>query len=50
MGILEDMMEAGKDIMNNPGDYLNDPSKILSLLGQEGKQDDDITIMISMFE
>ena len=37
MGILEDMMEAGKDIMNNPGDYLNDPSKILSLLGQEGE-------------
>jgi len=35
MGILDDMMEAGKDIMNNPGDYLNDPSKILSLLGQE---------------
>ena len=41
MGILDDMMDAGKDLMSNPGqigDYLNDPSKILSLLGQEGER------------
>ena len=44
---MDDILEKGKDIMNDPGqigDYLNDPSKILSLIGQEGKNSDIIVM------
>ena len=40
MSFMDDILEKGKDLMDNPsqiGDYLNDPSKIISFLGQEGK-------------
>ena len=44
---MDDILEKGKDIMNDPGqigDYLNDPSKIISLIGQEGKNNDIIVM------
>ena len=40
MSFMDDILEKGKDLMDNPGqigDYLNDPSKFISFLGQEGK-------------
>ena len=47
MSFMDDILEKGKDLMNDPGqigDYLNDPSKIISLLGQEGRTMYDITV------
>ena len=49
---MDDILEKGKDLMNDPGqigDYLNDPSKIISLLGQEGRTMYDITVSDCQF-